>query len=78
MITVSAPVSKILDAASEIKNSQQIQKLTGATHASAWFDLSADAFILKEDIGRHNVTSFNFNQTKKKQTKSTKKKRLCY
>lgn len=53
--TVSAPVSKILDAASEIKNSQQIQKLTGATHASAWFDLSTDAFVLREDIGRHNA-----------------------
>ena len=53
--TVSAPVSKILDAASEIKNSQQIQKLTGATHASAWFNLSTDAFVLREDIGRHNA-----------------------
>ena len=53
--SVSVPVLKILNAASDIKNSQEIQKLTGATHASAWFDLSDDAIILKEDIGRHNA-----------------------
>ncbi len=53
--SLSVPVSKILDVASIIKNNQEIQKLTGATHASAWFDLSTDTFILKEDIGRHNA-----------------------
>ena len=52
---VSVSVSKILNAACEVKNSQQIQKLTGATHASAWFDLSNNSFVLREDIGRHNA-----------------------
>ena len=39
----------------KLKIVNKFKNLTGATHASAWFDLSADAFILKEDIGRHNA-----------------------
>ncbi len=39
----------------EIKNLQTLQKLTGATHASAWVDKEGAIKVLKEDVGRHNA-----------------------
>jgi FdhD protein len=38
-----------------IKSQQRLQGLTGATHASAWVDVSGKVLLLREDVGRHNA-----------------------
>jgi FdhD protein len=39
----------------EIRNQQHLQSLTGATHASAWIDVTGEVLMLREDVGRHNA-----------------------
>lgn len=34
---------------------QDVQQLTGATHAAAWCTLGGEAVLVREDIGRHNA-----------------------
>lgn len=38
-----------------IRDQQQIQALTGATHASALVNAVGDIVLLREDVGRHNA-----------------------
>ncbi|CAG0960515.1 phenylacetyl-CoA:acceptor oxidoreductase accessory protein [Methylophilaceae bacterium] len=38
-----------------IRSQQQIQSITGGTHACAWVDLDGNISILREDVGRHNA-----------------------
>lgn len=48
--------SKVVSLAFQnIRTQQKLQALTGATHASAWVNLSGDIEMLREDVGRHNA-----------------------
>lgn len=38
-----------------IRGEQQLQKLTGATHACAWATPNGEVTLLREDVGRHNA-----------------------
>ncbi len=38
-----------------IKQHQQLQQVTGATHAAAWCDLEGNIILTREDVGRHNA-----------------------
>lgn len=38
-----------------IQAKQQLQALTGATHASAWVSPEGEVLMVKEDVGRHNA-----------------------
>ncbi len=39
----------------ELRQSQAVQQLTGATHAAAWCAPSGEVRLVREDIGRHNA-----------------------
>jgi FdhD protein len=39
----------------ELRMSQAVQQLTGATHAAAWCALDGQVQLVREDIGRHNA-----------------------
>ncbi|MDE2371318.1 MAG: formate dehydrogenase accessory sulfurtransferase FdhD [Burkholderiales bacterium] len=39
----------------ELRLSQGVQQLTGATHAAAWCALDGAVALVREDIGRHNA-----------------------
>lgn len=45
----------IQTALNNIKQYQQLQQLTGATHAAAWCDLEGNIVLTREDVGRHNA-----------------------
>jgi FdhD protein len=45
----------IEQAYSRISRQQQLQALTGGTHASAWVNPAGEIEILREDVGRHNA-----------------------
>ncbi len=38
-----------------IRGQQQLQKVTGATHACAWAEPDGTVTLLREDVGRHNA-----------------------
>ncbi len=38
-----------------IRQQQELQALTGATHASAWINVHGGVELLREDVGRHNA-----------------------
>ncbi len=40
---------------SNIRQQQNLQALTGATHASAWINMNGDVELIREDVGRHNA-----------------------
>jgi FdhD protein len=48
-------MSSIFKAHLEIKALQTLQKVTGATHASAWADETGNIQYIREDVGRHNA-----------------------
>lgn len=39
----------------QIRSQQQLQGLTGATHACAWVSANGEVELLREDVGRHNA-----------------------
>ena len=45
----------ILQAEKLLSQWQSMQRLTGATHAAAWVDLSGQILHVSEDVGRHNA-----------------------
>lgn len=53
------PVQLTPDAAFQaergLKAAQQLQQLTGSTHAAAWCNLDGHVQLLREDVGRHNA-----------------------
>lgn len=48
----SAALHRVL---AQIKGQQQLQTLTGATHACAWVNADGEVLLLREDVGRHNA-----------------------
>ncbi|HSH97241.1 MAG TPA: formate dehydrogenase accessory sulfurtransferase FdhD [Methyloradius sp.] len=38
-----------------IQEKQELQALTGATHASAWVNPDGEVMMVREDVGRHNA-----------------------
>ncbi len=56
----AAPASRVgapalARAQRELRQSQAVQQLTGATHAAAWCALDGSVQLSREDIGRHNA-----------------------
>ncbi|HEY8353704.1 MAG TPA: formate dehydrogenase accessory sulfurtransferase FdhD [Methylophilaceae bacterium] len=49
------PASSLEKAIEEIGRQQQLQLLTGGTHACAWIDNDGSIKLLREDVGRHNA-----------------------
>lgn len=47
--------ASILRAMRGLVDVQSLHRLTGATHAAAWADLSGDIIHVREDVGRHNA-----------------------
>jgi len=47
--------SAMHDALRQIRSKQQLQGLTGATHACAWVEPGGQVEQLREDVGRHNA-----------------------
>jgi len=47
--------SSIKNALKQFPTQQELQKKTGATHASGLFDSDGKLIILREDVGRHNA-----------------------
>lgn len=45
----------IVDANHNIREQQQLQAVTGATHASAWMRPDGTVELIREDVGRHNA-----------------------
>jgi FdhD protein len=38
-----------------LRAAQQLQQITGATHAAAWCNADGQALLVREDVGRHNA-----------------------
>lgn len=53
--TVCVPARALGRAQRELWQHQQLQQLTGATHAAAWCGLDGRVELLREDVGRHNA-----------------------
>jgi FdhD protein len=53
----AAPIeARVIQAAlRQLRSHQQLQQLTGATHAAAWFDQQGQFKLIREDVGRHNA-----------------------
>ncbi|WP_251865746.1 formate dehydrogenase accessory sulfurtransferase FdhD [Achromobacter sp. Marseille-Q4962] len=49
------PVSAVLRAMRDLRASQRLHALTGATHAAAWAAPDGRLALLREDVGRHNA-----------------------
>ena len=52
---VCIDAQSILSAEKSLSQWQSMQRLTGATHAAAWVDLSGKILHVREDVGRHNA-----------------------
>lgn len=52
---LSIPTSKLFEAVKLIRESQEIRKKTGATHAALLMDMSKDNQSVVEDLGRHTA-----------------------
>lgn len=53
--TTTIAQQAIKAALANIRGHQRLQGLTGATHASAWLNISGEVLLLREDVGRHNA-----------------------
>lgn len=49
------PASSLEKAFEAINRQQQLQQLTGGTHACAWVSNAGEILLLREDVGRHNA-----------------------
>lgn len=49
------PASALLRAQADLRQTQVLQRLSGATHAAAWCDRQGRVCCLREDVGRHNA-----------------------
>ena len=47
--------SSIQRAVLSLEDAQNVQKVTGAVHAAAWFDKEGNLLLVREDVGRHNA-----------------------
>ncbi|UCH05606.1 MAG: formate dehydrogenase accessory sulfurtransferase FdhD [Candidatus Thorarchaeota archaeon] len=52
---LSVPTSRLFEAVKLIRESQEIRKKTGATHAAFLMDMSNDKHSIVEDLGRHTA-----------------------
>jgi FdhD protein len=52
---IDVAADAIIRAEKDLRHWQQIQQLTGATHAAAWVDPSGTILRVREDVGRHNA-----------------------
>ncbi|TNF59884.1 MAG: formate dehydrogenase accessory sulfurtransferase FdhD [Burkholderiales bacterium] len=53
--SVRVPARALGLAQRDLWQHQQLQQLTGATHAAAWCGLDGRVALLREDVGRHNA-----------------------
>ncbi|MCK6423884.1 MAG: formate dehydrogenase accessory sulfurtransferase FdhD [Burkholderiaceae bacterium] len=49
------PAAALQRAMAALDAAQQLQRLTGATHAAGWFDADGRLRLAREDVGRHNA-----------------------
>lgn len=52
---VRMPPQALARAQRALRERQQVQQLTGASHAAAWCGLDGAVHLVREDIGRHNA-----------------------
>ncbi|KAF1038535.1 MAG: Sulfur carrier protein FdhD [Herbaspirillum frisingense] len=48
-------IDQIHAALEDMQGGQQLQQLTGATHAAAWLGADGKIALVREDVGRHNA-----------------------
>lgn len=48
-------VQQIHVALEQMQARQQLQQVTGATHAAAWMNAAGEIVLVREDVGRHNA-----------------------
>jgi FdhD protein len=48
-------MQSVFNAHQAMQSLQQLQRVTGATHACAWVQANGDIGLLREDVGRHNA-----------------------
>lgn len=48
-------IAQIHAALEEMQGGQQLQQVTGATHAAAWLGADGRIALVREDVGRHNA-----------------------
>ncbi len=53
--TISVTPSAIAKAQRALRDRQEVQRWTGASHAAAWCGLDGDVRLSREDVGRHNA-----------------------
>lgn len=52
---IGIALSALASAQKGLEQWQQLQQLSGATHAAAWLDLQGQVQLVREDVGRHNA-----------------------
>ncbi|MDO5288137.1 MAG: formate dehydrogenase accessory sulfurtransferase FdhD [Pseudomonadota bacterium] len=52
---VHVPPQALATAQQALRQHQQVQQRTGATHAAAWCSLQGQVRLVREDVGRHNA-----------------------
>ncbi|MFW9944641.1 MAG: formate dehydrogenase accessory sulfurtransferase FdhD, partial [Candidatus Sifarchaeia archaeon] len=54
-VNLSIPTGRLFEAVKLVRESQEIWKKTGATHAAFLMDMSKDKHSIVEDLGRHTA-----------------------